>query len=101
MIARLRANLRSWWPELLVGALLVVIAFAGQKDDPLFAAFCAVIGAGFWALGFRHRRLSLHKMIGDVRQDVADVKDIVLTIAEDPEGKPGRPPRPLRLVRRD
>jgi hypothetical protein len=82
-----RANLRIWWPELLVAAMLTAIAFAGQKDDPLFAIFCGLIGAIFWALGFRHRHrpivdvirrmdAKLDQALGDDDRPLAEVRHI-------------------------
>lgn len=72
-----RANLKIWWPELLVIAMLTAIGFAGQPDDPLFAVFCGLIGAIFWALGFRHRHLPFMQTIRriDARLDEALARD--------------------------
>ena len=72
-----RANLRAWWPEILCAGILVAIAFAGQKDDPLFAVFCGLIGAAFWAMGFRHRHRPVFEVIRrmDAKLDAALADD--------------------------
>jgi hypothetical protein len=92
---------REWWPECLTAALLVLIGFAGQKDDPLFSMFCAVIGALFWVQGWRHRRLPLQATLEGVRQDVRDLGEVITTAVAvmDPSEEPEPKARGLRLVR--
>lgn len=68
------AKLRSWWPELLAAAILIAICFAGQKDDPLFAILEGIIGAIFWAMGFRHRHLPLAVAIHETHEGIRRVE---------------------------
>lgn len=98
--AALRARFREWWPEATCAALLLVIAFAGQKDDPLFAVFCAITGAIFWAMGIRHRRLPLQATLDGVRQDVSEVREIITAaVAAAEDEPPARPGARLKVVR--
>ena len=92
---------KEWWPECLTAALLVVIGMAGQKDDPLFAVFCAIIGALFWVMGWRHRRLPLQATLEGVRQDVRDLGEVITTAvaAADPPRGNAEPVRNFRVVR--
>lgn len=83
-----RSSLRTWWPELITTALLVAIALAGQKDDPLFAVFCALIGAIFWAMGFRHRHLPLAIAIRDTHESMRRVEHKLDEAAAREQGPP-------------
>lgn len=95
-----RASFREWWPELLCAALLAAIAFAGQPDDFLFSVFCAIVGAIFWGMGYRHRALPLHKRIDGLTAGVRDLmRDVREDRVRDTEQRDVRPQ--LRLVRRD
>lgn len=88
---------KTWWPELLCAALLSAVACAGQPDDLLFAIFCAVTGAIFWAMGFRHRRTPLHARIDRISETVTEVRDLLADDGGDRAG--GDSARPvLRLV---
>ena len=94
MRTRLFGIVAGWWPELLCAALLTAVAFAGQPNDLLFAVFCALIGAAFWAMGFRHRRTPLRARVEQIGETVSQVHDILT------EGKDGGtgPHRVLRLI---
>jgi hypothetical protein len=95
MRTRLFGIVAGWWPELLCAALLTAVAFAGQPNDLLFAVFCALIGAAFWAMGFRHRRTPLHARVDQIGETVDEVRDI---LTED-NGRGSGPHRVLRLIR--
>lgn len=94
--AAVRANLREWWPELLCVALLIAIALAGQKDDPLFAAFVAIIGGIFWGMGHRHRGLPLHRKVDRMTDAVGEMVD---EMKADREPEPREQGPRLRLIR--
>lgn len=68
-------RLRSWWPEALAAAILIAICFAGQKDDPLFAIVEGIIGAIFWAMGFRHRHLPLAVAIHETHEGMRRMEE--------------------------
>ena len=93
-----RASLRAWWPEVLAGGILVVIAFAGQKDDLFFAIFAVIYGAIFWAMGFRHRHLPLAVAIRDTHSRIRRMEG-KLDAAAAPPG-PARPMGALIPFRR-
>lgn len=96
--AALARFMHEWWPEMLCAAMLTAIAFAGQSDDWLFSVFCAIIGAIFWAMGHRHRRLPMQVTLDGVKQDVRETRDILLGLAEDAEPQAESPRPALRLV---
>lgn len=91
VIARTGKFLRAWWPELLAAALLTAIGLAGQKDDPLFAAFVAIFGAIFWAMGRRHRMTPLRQTMEQTRDEVRAVRDILTDAPPDESDDDGRP----------
>lgn len=84
-----RSKLRRWYPELITAAVIVVIGLAGQKDDPLFAFFLAVVMGVGWVMGIRHRRLPLGDKIDKVGRDVTEVRDILLADDDAAEPDPG------------
>lgn len=90
------SRLRAWWPELLTVALLIVTGAAGQRDDPLFAMFTAIVGAIFWSMGWRHRRLPLHAKLDRMAGTVDEVHEMLLAADSDAAGGDGAPR--LRLV---
>ena len=90
-----RGFLREWWPELLCAGLLVLIAFAGQRDDVLFSVFCAIIGGIFWAIGYRHRSLSLHRKVDEMTDGVGEM---LTELCRDRDDVPPAAPQ-LHLVR--
>lgn len=91
---------RAWGPELLTAALLTAIAFAGQRDDPLFAIFMGIAGAIFWYMGFRHRQTPLHAKVGRVQDTVDDIRDMLVQDDHDvQDGQGARNTTHLRVIR--
>jgi hypothetical protein len=86
------AYLRKWWPELLCAALLILIGSLGQKDDPLFSVFVAIVLAIGWGMCARHKRMPLHDKLDKVGQDVEQVRDIIIAATTEPDdGQPAAP----------
>lgn len=92
-----RSKFREWWPE-CIGALFCFAICVSPGSGYLGAGLglAGMLGIG-WAMGHRHRRLPMQATLDGVRQDVTEVKEILLDVAGAEQDTPAGPV--LRVVR--
>jgi hypothetical protein len=92
-----RANLRIWWPELIVTTLcafFILVGVFGSASQSTamytfggYTGFAAGIG---WALGFRHRHMPVFEVIrrmGDGQRRMEDKLDQALAGEDKPAAR--------------
>lgn len=88
---------REWWPEAIWIAFSVSFCFGLKQYSGL--AYVSIFSVIFWIMGHRHRRLPMQATLDGVRQDVSEVRDIIVTAVAAAEPSEDEPVRNFRVLR--
>lgn len=91
---------REWWPEIVWVSFATPLTLVTPGPKLPNLAIVMVFSVIFWLMGHRHRRLPMQATLDGVKQDVRQVRDILLAEADAAEADDEPPGRPdLKLVR--